>query len=155
MKLSINFNAEIVRQGLQDLAAEIPKIGRQGIRTVMERIKRKMQEYPAERAGQSVRQVHAVLGYTIVAKRYRRTGNLGSHWAIEPLKNGYAIENTAQFKGRRYGRYVVGDAYGTGQAWMHKGRWKLMRDVVEEELQELPREIEDTIEMVARREGLE
>jgi hypothetical protein len=156
MKFSIKFDGELVRKGLEDLSSEIPKISRQRIRVVMERIKRRMQEYPAERSGQSTAISVAVVGraYVPTPGRYQRTGNLGSRWAIEEIPQGYKIENTAQRKGREYGRYVVGDAYGTGQAWMHVGRWQVMRDVVEEELEKLPADVEKHINLVARRVGL-
>lgn len=140
MRISVTVNGELVRKGLQNLSAEIPQIGRQQIRVVMDRIKRRMEEYPAERPGQ----------------RYKRTGKLFYSWGIDPIENaGYMIKNTARGKnGKMYGHYVVGDAYGTGQAWMHAGRWKLLRDVVDEEVERLPDEIEERIVMVARREGL-
>lgn len=154
MKLSITLGrGELVRQGLQDLNAEVPQIGRRGIRTVMERIKRRMQAYPPERPGQSRTGSHAVLGTTYIAVRYRRTGRLGRSWVIERDGNtGYIIKNDARNRyGRRYTRYVVGDAYGQSQAWMHQGRWQVLRDVVEEELAKLPPQIENEITMVARR----
>lgn len=154
-KLSIRVEGELVRQGLQDLSAEIPQIGRRGIRTVMNRIVRRMQEYPPEPAGQSKRVSHTIFGYIIKAVGYKRTGTLGRSWKIEEIDNGYQIENTARSKrGHRYSRYVVGDAYGTGQAWMHQGRWQVFRDVVDEEVEKLPPEIEQEIVMVARRNNL-
>lgn len=155
MQLSISLGrGELVRQGLQDLNAEIPKIGRRGIRTVMERIKRRMQVYPPERPGQSRTGSHPVLGTTYIAVRYRRTGRLGRSWVIERNGNtGYILKNDARSPryGRRYTKYVVGDAYGQSQAWMHKGRWQVTRDVVEEEVAKLPAPIEQEITMVARR----
>ncbi len=138
MRLSIKVNGELVRQGLQDLANEIPKIGRRNIRTVMNRIVRKAQAYPAELPGQV----------------YRRTGRLFYSWKIEEVQSGYAISNTAAFRGRAYAQWVVGDAYGTRQAGIHQGRWSLFRDVVDEEVAKLPPEIEDEIQMVARRGGI-
>lgn len=156
MRLSVKFDGQLVRRGLQDLSAEIPKIGRQPIRAMMERVKRKMQAYPDEPAGQSVVVRHNVLGktYRRARGRYERTGNLGASWAITEIEGGYAIENTAAHRGRKYGRYVVGDAYGAGQAWMHQGRWQVLRDVVDDEAKTLPPEIDRLIVMVARRNGL-
>jgi len=132
---------ELVRQGAQNLNAEIPQVGRRQIRTVMERVKRRMEAYPPERQGQ----------------RYKRTGRFFRSWGIDRIGNtGYLIKNTARDPRTRkeYGRYVVGTAYGTGQAWMHKGRWELLRDVVEEELQRLPPAVEREIALVARRNNL-
>lgn len=50
-----------------------------------------------------------------------------------------------------YTRYVVGDSYGLGQAWMHQGRWQLFRDEVDKEVSTLPTEVERAIVVVARR----
>lgn len=147
---------ELVRQGLQELGAEVPQIGRRGIRTVMERIKRRTQEYPAERDGQSVASSHSKLGtvYRTASGRYHRTGLLGSRWAIEDAGNGYKLVNTAAHRGKFYAKWVVGDAYGQSQARMHAGRWQVMRDVVDEELGKLPDELEELIKVVSRRVDL-
>jgi hypothetical protein len=137
-RLSVTVRGDLVRQGLEDFSAELPRIGKRRIRTIMNRIVRREQAYPAERPGQT----------------YVRTGRLFSHWEIKGIDAGYMIENRAAFRGREYAGYVVGDAYGTGQAWMHKGRWETLRDVSEDELKALSEEIEDEIVMVARRVGL-
>ncbi len=136
--LSIITNAALVRQGLQNLRSEIPKIGRRKIYDAMNRITRKMEAYPAERASQ----------------KYVRTGRLGRSWKVKRLDNGYIISSDARKRGRSYSRYVVGTSYGTGQAWMHVGRWQKLRDVAEEEIAGLPPEIEREINMVSRRVGL-
>jgi hypothetical protein len=153
IRLSVRVNGDLVRQGLENLAAELPQIGRRRMRTIMERIKRRMQAYPPERM-KSVRLSHPILGHTIRAMGYKRTGRLGRSWRISEINRGYVIENTASFRGHAYAGYVVGDAYGTNQAWMHAGRWEKFRDVTEEELKALPIEVEQEIIMVARREGL-
>lgn len=134
MRLSIRVRGELVRQGLEDLSKETPDIGRRRMRGVSTRILEKARKYPPKRPGQ----------------RYRRTYNLRNNWKAEAIKGnkGYTISNRM-----RYAHYVVGDAYGTGQAWMHKGRWPLFRDITEQELKELPEAIQDEIVMVARREG--
>lgn len=141
MKLSIRVRTELVRQGLENLSEEMPQIGRRRIRTILERVKRIMEAYPSERPGQ----------------KYVRTGRMFKSWRIEKLANnkGYSLGNVAEFKGVSYPQYVVGDAYGTSQAWMHKGRWSNFREVTEEELEALPKAIEDEIVMVAKREGFD
>jgi hypothetical protein len=158
MKFTIKLeNGKLVRKGLEDLAAAVPLVSRQRMRTMMERVKRRMQEYPPEPEGQSIASAHNVLGttYRTARGRYKRTGRLGRSWRIEQISDiGYSIQNDAAHRGRAYGRYVVGDAYGTGQAWMHKGRWQVLRNVVEEEIAVLPPEIERDLTMVARRGGL-
>lgn len=133
-QLSITIvNAEIVRKGLQDLSAEIPKIGRQQIYRTAQAIVRTMKQYPPPPP----------------ASTYVRTGTLGAGWQITSRDNGYMISNDTP-----YAKYVVGNAYGLEQAWMHQGRWQLQRDVTEDEVAKLPPEIENEISMVARRLGL-
>lgn len=140
MKISVNVRGQLVRMGLQNLKAEIPQIGRRQIRVRMDRMKRRMEAYPPERPGQ----------------KYVRTGQMFYSWRIMPSeRNGYTLENFATRRGVNYPSFVVGNAYGQGQAWMHRGRWELLRDVVEEELQDLPDAIRTEIVMVARRHGLE
>lgn len=158
MRLTIQVSTELVRKGLEDLFAEAPQVSRQRMRTVLERIKRRMQEYPPEPSGQSVTSNHPLLGtvYRRAPGRYRRTGNLGSHWAIgeNEKRTGYTIANTARNKkGKAYGRYVVGGANGSGQAWMHQGRWRLLRDVTDEEVAKLPNEVREELKLVARKSG--
>ena len=132
LSIQIN-NADIVRRGLQDLSAEIPKIGRLQIYQTSQAIVRRMKIYPPERPAQT----------------YIRTGRLGGGWMIIPNTNGYTTRNDTP-----YTKYVVGNAYGLEQAWMHEGRWNLLRDVQEEEVAKLPKAIEEEITMVARRVGL-
>lgn len=155
MRITVQVSTELVRKGLENLFGEVPQVSRQRIRTVMERAKRRMQEYPPERPGQSKTSSHPVLGTTYQAVRYRRTGNLGSHWAIGETEkgSGYTLENTAKRRGKAYGRYVVGRADGTGQAWMHVGRWQLLRDVIDDEVAKLPEQVLKDIKLVARKEG--
>lgn len=125
--------AELVRKGLEDLGAEIPRIGRLQIYRTAQAIVRTMKEYPPERPGQT----------------YIRTGTLGGGWNILSRSDGYTIRNDTP-----YAKYVVGNAYGLEQAWMHQGRWQLQRDVTEDEVSKLPEEIVNEISMVARRLGL-
>lgn len=125
--------AEIVRKGLQDLGAEIPKVGRQQIYLTASAIARRMREYPPPPA----------------MSTYVRTGTLGGGWQVVSRSDGYTIMNNTP-----YTKYVVGNAYGLEQAWMHQDRWQLLRDVTEDETSKLPEEIIKEIELVARRVGL-
>lgn len=141
MKLTVKVRTELVRQGLENLSKEMPEIGRRRMRTILDRVKRIMEAYPSERPGQ----------------KYIRTGRMFRSWRINKLENnkGYSIGNVAMFKGNAYPQYVVGDAYGTSQAWMHKGRWPNFREVTEKELEALPKALEQEIVMVAKREGFD
>ena len=130
LSIAVGPGARLVRQGLQNLRAEVPKIGRQRIYETAERIMRKMQKYPPMRQGQ----------------RYTRTFRFRDSWKIRRLDNGSALTNSAP-----YAMYVVGNAYGQGQAWMHAGCWQSFRDVADAETEKLPKTIRESISMVARR----
>lgn len=131
--------AKIVRSGLQDLAADIPRIGRRQIRNTMDRIVKVMKVYPPAPPGST----------------YERTFKLKRGWKVVPIGlEGYRIENRARFRGRGYTKYVVGLASGLGQAWMHVGRWMLFRNVVDAEGARLPRDIARHIRISARKKGL-
>ncbi len=133
-QLSIQvIGAEIVRKGLQDLSAEIPKIGREQIYRTEQAMVRRLKTYPPPPA----------------ASTYVRTGTLGGGWTITSNTNGYTLRNNTP-----YTKYVHGNAYGLEQAWMHQGRWELLRDVQDEEVAKLPPEIEKEISATARRLGL-
>ena len=95
-----------------------------------------MKIYPPERPGQD----------------YERTFKLRQGWKVQRLGDtGYRIKNDARFRGRRYPQFVVGSATGERQAWMHKGRWKLFRNVVDSEGARLPREVAKHITLKARK----
>jgi len=137
-QLTMTVDATLVRQGLQDLSTEIPRIGRLQIYRTSQTIVRRMKEYwqinvPPE------------------LPSYQRTGTLAGGWFITPNNNGYTTSNNTA-----YTKFVHGNAYGLEQAWMHArpGRHQLLRDVSEEEVEKLPPEIENEISMVARRVGL-
>ena len=134
-QITIKSNVGLVRQGLQDLGAEIPKIGRRKMYDAVNRITREMEGYPPERQGQ----------------KYVRTGRLGFSWRVHRLDTGYVISNNASRRGRYYTRYVVGDAYGHGQAWMHVGRWQKFKTVVDAEIEKMPQQIVNEIEISGRR----
>jgi len=137
-QLSISITgAELVRKGLQDLGAEIPKIGRLQIYRTEQTVVRRMKEY-------------WTMNVPPELPSYQRIGRLAGGYFISPTTNGYMITNNTP-----YTKYVVGNAYGLEQAWMHAqpGRHKLFRDVQEEEVEKLPPEIEKEISMVARRIG--
>ena len=134
-QLSITFDDKLVRQGLQNLAAEIPKIGRLGIRRTEEAIVRRLKLYWTHNTPPEL-------------PSYVRSGDLAKGYTITALPNGYTLSNATD-----YTSLVVGNAYGLGQAKVHRYRHPLMRDIQDQEVTRLPQEIKDEIIVVARREG--
>ena len=129
---------ELVRQGLQDLAAEIPQIGRLQIYQTQQAVARRLKSYWTNNNPMEL-------------PSYTRTGTLARGYQISPLRDvGYTLSNSTP-----YTKHVVGDAYGLSQAWMHAkpGRHTLWRDVQDDEVDKLPQEIDDAITVVARRKG--
>jgi hypothetical protein len=126
-------NAQLVGKGLANIRAEIPKISERTIKTAGEKIIRQMQNYPPERTNQ----------------KYVRTYKFKSGWRLDRSATGYTVKNPTS-----YGRYVVGDFAGSGQAWMHVGRWLLLRDVTEYEVTQLPPMVEEHIRLKVRQERL-
>ena len=131
-------NAELVGKGLANIRAEIPKISELTIKRAADNSVKRLKVYPPPPAN----------------SRYIRTYKLRDSMKVERAANGYTIKIDPVQKGRHYGVYVLGNAYGTGQARIHSGRWRLMRDVTEEEVKKLPPMVEDHVRMVARRNGL-
>lgn len=141
MQLKVKIeNARLVRQGLENTAAQVPRIGRKAIYDRLQKLVSKvLKKYPPPRPGQ----------------RYKRTFRFKRSWRLTRHRDdGWMIRNDARAgkRRRRYGKYVVGDAVGRGQAWMHKGRWFVMRDKVEEALSDLPKDVTKKIHLYARRQ---
>lgn len=154
-KLSIKVRGELVRMGLQDLSVELPRVGRRQIRTMLNRVQKRLSvpgkppTYPIKWDSAKQRKAFFAtdgFGRGIPTKR---TGEYAAGWKIEPITNGYALTNETE-----YSKFVGGDAFGVVHSGIHKDRWQVYRDVVDEEVQTLPDEIEREIVMVARRNNL-
>lgn len=138
--LTVDSDAELVRQGLQDLAADIPKVGRLGIFRTAQRIQKRLRIYPPERPDQT----------------YARTFTLKDSVEIESLPTGYHIlVDPISPEGVAYGEYVLGDYNGQGQAWMHVGRWVPFANVALEEIYELPDDVVDELKLSGSQHGIE
>lgn len=100
----------------------IDPIGRKWAQGVRGKLKAK--PYPAKRPLQT----------------YVRTGNLANKWAVENQGLGkWAIVNRTD-----YGGFVVGEK----QAFMHLGRWWIARDVIQEEIPNLTKDLSQEIERI-------
>ena len=123
-------HGEVVRAGLENLRIQTPKISRRRIFYTVKRISTRMRtEDPAR------------------VPSYDRTGKYQAGWPINPVpyREGYWLENRIP-----YAIFVVGDAYGYGQAYQHMGRWTPFERVIREETGKLPTEIENAISIQAR-----
>lgn len=88
-------------------------------------------------------------------QKYVRTFVLKRSWKktkTNTTRKGFIISNNAARKGRKYARYVVGDAKGNWQNQKyHKGRWKLFKDVLEKAVLKLKKRISDKIKIFINR----
>lgn len=85
-------------------------------------------------------------------QKYVRTFTLKNSWkkskSAAATRKGFVITNDATLKGRKYARYVVGDAKGNWQNQKyHKGRWKLFKDVLEKAVLKLKKRINEKIKI--------
>jgi hypothetical protein len=131
-------NAQLVQKGLANIRAEIPRISTETIYKAAQAIVKQMKIYPPAPSG----------------SRYVRTYRLRDSWKINRSITGYTVSGNPIARGRAYGRYVVGDFAGGGQAWMHVGRWLLFRDVAEHEVSLLPPMVEEKIRFQVKQAGL-
>lgn len=147
--------ADLVRKGLQDLAAEVPKIARKDIYTAMTEV-RKLLKTPGKKPTYPInwdsdRQRRYVLAMLRAANNlpYRRTDNLPSGWTIERAgENGYKLFNPASAA-----VYVYGNYEGARQSKIHENRWPIMQEIVEAAIVKLPPDIESHISYYGRSKG--
>ena len=155
MRLSVTTTAPLVRQGLENFALEIPKIGKRRVYNAMRKIKAivskpgKAINYPVKWDSEKQRRAYFATDGFGRGIPTVRTDTYIQGWDIRPLDNGYVLTNTAPGA-----IYISGGAYGNRQSRIHQGRWPLLRDAAENEIAKLPAEISDDINMVARRQGL-
>ena len=151
-QISITTNLPIVRKRLEDLTAEIPKVGRERLYRTAQKIQRRMRKpgkavrYPVKWDSEKQRRAFFAtngFGRGIPA---RRTGAYNAAWGIVRKDTGYMLVSPLA-----YSKYVGGNAYGLAQSGIHKDRWPMLRDVVEDEIKNLPKEIEQDINLVSRR----
>ena len=153
-------NVELVQKGLDDLTEGALKLGRGRFYGRMVSAKKKITTYPPRFEGpypwvseKQRRYVLMAIKKGIITVPYRRTGTYGRKWKIIKIEGGYKLAGRAAQKGKDYTKYVGGSAYGTNQARIHQGRWKPVRDAVEEAVSGLPKEIARQVVLVARRQG--
>lgn len=132
-------NARVVARGIQNLRLKTPKILDSNIKNALEKIAKKARKYPRERPGQTY-----VRTFTLQRAVKVSTAGKGSHQiSIDPVQRGV-----------HYGKYVVGSAKGTDQAWMHKGRWYLFSELTESVLTSLPKTIDSHLKRVTKESNL-
>lgn len=143
--------AEVVRKGLADLEAAVPKIARKDIYDMMRaalktlRTPGKRITYPVKWDSERQRRYVLALLRSQNNLPYRRTDELPRGWTIEKLDKGYRLYNPSSAA-----VYVYGDFEGARQSRIHQQRWPLTQEIVEKEIQGLPPLIEQHISYYGR-----
>jgi hypothetical protein len=141
-------NGHLVRMGLQNLAGEIKLVGAAQVRAAMLRAKAQMQiEATAPVVSQfskmtpkQQRYVRIMIATGMMVVPYVRTHAYAKNWQVRKVMEGkdrigYALENPVP-----YAKWLAGSR-GSGQAAVHRGRWKTLRTVLQTELADLPTEV--------------
>ena len=156
--LVVEDNAEVVRQGLQNLGRDMPQVGRLGIFRTAQAIVTRLHNTDGAPSSTPVmwdsdRQRKAYFasngfggGVPTV-----RTGDTKRAWQLVRLDNGYSIYNSTPAAG-----HVYGDINGKGQSRIHEGRWVLFQDIVFELIDErLTDDVIAELRLYAANSGLE
>lgn len=153
----IKIHGEMVRQGLENLSAEIPQVGKRRIYLRMLRMKTRLSQpapkpiYPIQ--WDSEKQRIKVMAMLRKAGNlpYKRTGRIEKAWQLQTLEDGYRLANE-----EKSAFFVYGDLFQRkSQSNIHAGRWPLTKVIAFEELEQLPQEIQIDIEAAKKRSGLQ
>ena len=159
-QITVKTNAKEFARKIDDFAKQLPRDAKAKLYGRMVAARKRISHYPPLWKGtlpknwfksdKQRRKVFALLREGKIP--YQRTGAYMDAWQIENVTNGYRLIT----RGKRAGvaKFISGNATGGEQAMIHRGRWAVARDVVEEEIAKLPREISDLITLAARRRGL-
>ncbi len=151
----VKADTRLVRKGLQDLGAEIPKVGKLQIYQVMRRSKARLTKkgkrvtYPVP--WDNIRQKIKVILMLKAANNlpYRRKGDYQRGFKIIQIRDGYDLINE-----NPNAEYIGGNARGKRQSRIFKGRYPIVREVVEEEAAKLPGAVVQHIKLVTKQKGL-
>jgi hypothetical protein len=133
---------ELTRQGLQNLGADIPKIGRMGIYRTMQRISKRLKKpgapifYPVNWDTPLQRRAFFATDGFGRGIPTGRSGEYQEGFQIVGLPDGYQLVNHAPGAG-----YIGGDFEGQGQSRIHMERWPLIFEIANEELDKLPDDV--------------
>jgi hypothetical protein len=147
--------AKIVRKGLQDLRAEIPKIGRETIYAMLEKARDEVSVPPSRPKPpglwDSEKQQIAYFksGGFGAGIPYKPTGKSSRSWVIRKAGDiGWTLTNT--FKAAKY---LFGNAEGEGQSVIHAGRRPLFALVLKKHVEKLPKTIQNNINSFIKKLG--
>ena len=133
---------DTLQNGMNRFVKSVPEITRERNREAMRKAKKRSVSDPPGGA------------YSVPERGYVRTGNLSASTYLEEDGLTVRIIVNAVRDGRDYGGYVVGNGDGYGQAGIHQGYWVTMRDAVDDEVEDLVRDIDEKLGESAEALGL-
>jgi hypothetical protein len=138
--ITVKVENQKVKQGLRVVGDAIPRATDRLVKKTMEAARDEVRTYPPELPGQK---------YKRTGRRYRATK------VVRADTRAYRLESNPVYPGGRTANpFVVGDAKGLGQAWMHVGRWTKIKDAVDKHVKALLKDISQEIGAILRRSGM-
>jgi hypothetical protein len=140
--LVVSDEGQMVRRGLEDLGADIPKIGRLGVYRTVQRIIKRMRQpgagivYPVHWDSDKQRKAFFASEGFGGGVPSTRSGEYQASFDFASLPNGYMVFNDSPGAG-----FIGGDYNGQGQSMIHVDRWPLFGKVVAEEAEQLPEDV--------------
>ncbi len=150
-QIQVVIDGRFVRQGLQNLSAAIPEVGRLQIYRTAQRIYSAMKvkgakpTYPIQWDSEKQRRAFFASDGFGGGIPHKRIDQYVNAWTIERIGDmGYRIKNESPGA-----EWIAGDS----QSRIHRGRWPVFRYVIGIEVQKLPEEITREIVNVSRLYG--
>jgi hypothetical protein len=147
---------EVIRDIKRLVSEGVPAAGLYGLRATAKRIQKRMQvpgkpvTYPIN--WDSVRQMIAYFASNGFGEGipYRRKGRYEEGWQVRGIPNGVELGNRER-SARFIGGLPSGNDLSPGkkQSSIHKGRHRLLRPVVDEEVKQLPQDVIDRLRIEA------
>jgi hypothetical protein len=153
-RIKVQANGRLVRQGLENLKGDVPRIGRlrlfHAMTRVLQRLKKPGKKPRNPIPWDSIRQRRAFFASNGFGGGipHRRTGDYQRGFRIRRIARGYELLNPS-----RAAPFVGGDARGNRRSRIHAGRWPLIRDEVDKEVKKLPSAVVQHLQIVARQRG--
>ena len=154
--LKVTSNAKLVRRKLENLKAEVPKVGSHRIYEALARAMKRLKK-PGKKPKRPIPWVSLIQMQAFFASEgfgggipHKRRGIYQKGFRIRKVSKGYELSNLS--KGAKY---VGGDARGKGQSPIHRGNYPLMRDEVDREIKKLPAAVIQQLKIVAKQKGIQ
>lgn len=155
LQVLVKSSAKIVRQGLEDLEDEVPKIGRNQIYHALKRARGRLVK-PGKRVNYPIRwdsprqKIKVIIMLKLADNLpYRRRGDYQKGFHIVKLDDGYQLDNDST-----QAVYVGGDADGRHQSRIFRGRYPVIRETVDEEVGKIPSATVQHLITVAAKKGI-